>query len=284
MFNDNGTDTVVRAGKMAHQQLVLAVSTLAILLLGTWLFRTVQFKRNYKLPPQVPGVPVLGNTFQIPPLQQGPWAKKLAEKYGEMFTCKFGGTTWVFLNSSRVVTDLLERRAAIYNSRPPFPMTQGIISGDSRIVLMPYNEQWRTTRRIMHQILSARALDVFMPFQDLESKNLLWDYLEKPDRWWSANARFANSVIMSVVFGRRSMLDDPDVVELLETMELFLENQQPGVNIVDVFLFLDKLPKFLQWWRPRGQRIFEQTKAYVGAMCPSLLRLLTFETVYTAVK
>lgn len=80
------------------------------------------------------------------------------------FTCQFGGSTWVFLNSSRVVTDLMERRAAIYNSRPPFPMTQGIMSGDSRIVLMPYNEQWRTVRKIMHQILRARALDVFMPF------------------------------------------------------------------------------------------------------------------------
>lgn len=62
---------------------------------------------------------------------------------------------------------------------------------------------------------------------------------------------------MSVVFGRRSKLDDPDVVELFET--LFLENQQPGANIVDAFPVLDKLPKFLQWLRPKGQRIFEKT-------------------------
>ncbi|KAL1896135.1 hypothetical protein Sste5346_004877 [Sporothrix stenoceras] len=260
MYSYNGTDTATKPGNMAHQKLVLAITTLVIALLGTWLFRRVQYKRKYKLPAKVPGIPLFGNTFQIPLIQQGPWAKKLAEKYGEMFTCKFGGTTWVFLNSSRVVTDLLERRAAIYNSRPPFPMTQGIISGDSRIVLMPYSEQWRMLRKIMHQILSARSLDVFLPFQELESRNLCWDYLEQPDRWWSANARYSNSVIMSVVFGRRSMLDDPDVVELLETMELFLENQQPGVNIVDAFLFLDKLPKFLQWWRPRGNRIFEQTR------------------------
>lgn len=141
-------------------------------------------------------------------------------------------------------------------------MTQGIMSGDSRIVLMPYSEQWRTVRKIMHQILSARALDVFMPFQDLESKNLCRDYLESPDRWWSANGRYANSVIMSVVFGRRSKLDDPDVVELFETLELFLENQQPGVNIVDAFPVLASLPKFLQWWRPKGQRIFDKTAQY----------------------
>lgn len=40
---------------------------------------------KYKLPPRIPGgLPVIGNTFQMPPTQQGPWAKDLAEKYGEM--------------------------------------------------------------------------------------------------------------------------------------------------------------------------------------------------------
>lgn len=180
------------------------------------------------------------------------------------FTCKFGGSTWVFLNSSRVVTDLMERRAAIYCSRPPFPMTQGIMSGNSRIVLMPYNDRWRQLRKIMHNILSTRQADTYKPFQDLESKHLLHDYLHNPDRWFTANGRYANSVIMSVVFGRRSDLDDPEVAELFETIELFLENQQPGVNIVDGFPILDKLPNVLQWWRPRGQRIFEMTRRYVS--------------------
>ena len=128
---------------------------------------------------------------------------------------------------------------------------------------MPYNDRWRVLRKIMHQILSSRQQDMFKPFQDLESKHLLWDYLHKPDRWFSANGRFANSVIMSLVFGRRSMLDDPEMVELFETIELFLENQQPGVNLVDGFPFLDNLPQPLQWWRPRGERIFEQTRRYV---------------------
>ncbi|KAH7347962.1 cytochrome P450 [Pyrenochaeta sp. MPI-SDFR-AT-0127] len=214
--------------------------------------QTIQWNQKYRLPPVISGgLPLFGNMFQVPPVQQGPWAKQLAEKYGEI--------TWVFLNSSRVITELMERRAAIYSSRPPFPMTQGIMSQDSRIVLMPYNDHWRTLRKIMHQILSSRQQDAFKPFQDLESKNLCWDYLHQPERWWSANARYANSVIMSVVFGRRSLLDDPDVVELFETIELFLENQQPGVNVVDSFPVLDKLPKALQWWRPRGEMIFQKT-------------------------
>ena len=112
----------------------------------------------------------------------------------------------------------------------------------------------------MHQVLSARQLDVFMPFQDLESKHLCWDYLHNSEKWYSANGRYANSVIMSVVFGRRSVLDDPEVSELFETVDVFLENFQPGRNLVDVFSVLDKLPKRLQWWRARGERIFQQTR------------------------
>ncbi|KAH1974866.1 hypothetical protein KXW88_000589 [Aspergillus fumigatus] len=100
---------------------------------------------------------------------------------------------------------------------------------------------------------------MFQPFQDLESRQLCWDYLHKPDRWFAANGRYANSVIMSVVFGRRSLLDDPDVAELFETIELFLAEQQPGVNLVDAFPVLANLPRFLQWWRPRGERIFQKT-------------------------
>jgi len=42
---------------------------------------------------------------------------------------------------------------------------------------------------------------------------------------------------------------------------MFLEQQQPGANIVDGFPILVQLPKALQWWRPRGQKMFEITRA-----------------------
>ena len=174
-------------------------------------------------------------------------------------TVKLGGTNWVFLNSSRTVTDLLEKRAAIYCSRPPFPMTQDIVSRGGRIVLMPYNNDWRQLRRIMHQILSTRQTSTYRGYQDLESKQLLWDYLHFPDKWYLHNGRYSNSVIMSVVFGRRASWDDPELAALFETAEEFLALQQAGVNIVDGFPILAKLPEFLQWWRPRGERIHEKT-------------------------
>ena len=65
----------------ATATLLLGLLVLFVLQSG---LRSYLRNRSYKLPPAVPGVPIFGNTFQVPALQQGPWAKKLAEKYGEM--------------------------------------------------------------------------------------------------------------------------------------------------------------------------------------------------------
>ncbi|KAE8446356.1 hypothetical protein EG329_012105 [Mollisiaceae sp. DMI_Dod_QoI] len=214
--------------------------------------------KKYKLPPRVPGLPVVGNTFQIPPGEGGIWGSEQAKKYGEMFTCKIGVNTWVFLNSSRVVNDLMEKRSAIYSSRPNQPMTDKLMSGGNRILLMPYSDRWRSLRKIMHAILNKTNMTTFQPFQDLESKHLLYDYLHNPDKWYNANQRFANSVIMSVVFGKRMELGDPKTRELLETSSEIIRAMQPGASIADVIPALENLPKPLQWWRPTGERAYQK--------------------------
>ncbi|KAF1998526.1 cytochrome P450 [Amniculicola lignicola CBS 123094] len=213
-----------------------------------------QWSKKYKFPPGPKGIPYFGNMFQMPPFHQGPWAKEVGEKYGEMFTIKIADNTWVFLNSSRVVNDLLEKRSAIYSSRPRFPYASSILSGDCRMVIQPYGPQWRAIRKTMHTILNIKNAPTFAPFQDLESKHLLWDYLQKPEEWFKANQRYANSIVMSVVFGKRMENDDPNVERLFETSNEFIAALQPGANLVDTFYILNSLPTFLQWWRPKGQK------------------------------
>lgn len=69
---------------MAYQMVSFAVITAIAVFIAKWTISSAQWRTTYKLPPRVPGVPVFGNAFQIPAVQQGPWAKALAEKYGEM--------------------------------------------------------------------------------------------------------------------------------------------------------------------------------------------------------
>jgi retron-type reverse transcriptase len=64
---------------------------------------------------------------------------------------------------------------------------------DSRILLMPYNDLWRSARKIMHQLLTTKSAESYRPFQDVESKQLMWDYLHDPAKFYLHNARYANS-------------------------------------------------------------------------------------------
>jgi hypothetical protein len=68
---------------------------------------------KYKYPPGPRGVPILGVGPLIPPVNPGPTVAKWAEEYGEMMTLQLGGMKWVFLNSSRVAREILERRSAV---------------------------------------------------------------------------------------------------------------------------------------------------------------------------
>ncbi|KAI8167049.1 Cytochrome P450 monooxygenase COX1 [Colletotrichum sp. SAR 10_70] len=179
------------------------------------------------------------------------------------FTINIGGTNWLFLNSTRTVNELLDKRAAIYSSRMNLPMAYDLVSRGKRTLLMPYGDLWRRERKVMHQILNATQRNIFEPFQDLESKALLLNYLERPDEWWKSHGAFSGSVIMSVVFGRRAGVDDANLSDSLAVSEEFVEYLMPGRAIVDHFPFLADIPWFkaLQPWRWYGDDLYKRTRA-----------------------
>jgi hypothetical protein len=43
------------------------------------------YNKKYKFPPKIPGLPIVGNTFQLPGNQQGQWGVQMARKYSEMY-------------------------------------------------------------------------------------------------------------------------------------------------------------------------------------------------------
>ena len=228
-----------------------------------------------KYPDGPKGYPIVGVGPMIPPVNPGPTMSKWAKQYGEMMTLQLGGTRWLFLNSSRTAREILERRSGITSSRPAWPLLQGILSDGKRyipltlvlmgrMVLMPYDNKWRNIRKIMHQLLTAKQAETYRPFQDRESKQLLWDYLHAPDDFWRHNGRYANSVIMSVVFGKRTRADDPNVIQLFGTIDDFLGNTTPGKWLVDSFPSLANLPKPLQWWRPFAEDGYRRTIEFVS--------------------
>lgn len=48
----------------------------------------------------------------------------------------------VILNSPKIATDLLDRRAGIYSDRPPSYVANTILCSGLFLPLVPYNETW----------------------------------------------------------------------------------------------------------------------------------------------
>jgi hypothetical protein len=60
-------------------------------------------------------VPILGIAPFLPSSNPGPTLGKWAQKYGEMMTLQVGGMRMVFLNSSRVAREILDRRSGVFS-------------------------------------------------------------------------------------------------------------------------------------------------------------------------
>ena len=121
----------------------LMILSAVLILIPTVYFIATCDPRRRKMPPYVKGWPIINQTLDhlspdIPLLQ-----RKWLKQYGDLFCTKSGATTFIWLSSPQVVKDLIDRRSAIYSSRPPLPLTSDVLSGGRRVAFMPRNNMWR---------------------------------------------------------------------------------------------------------------------------------------------
>lgn len=165
------------------------------------------------------------------------------------------------MNSQRVTIELLDKRGAKYISREKLPMPGDVASHGKRIVFMPYNNLWKWERKVIHEIIGPGNKNIFAPLQDVESRTLLYEYLTEPDLWHQANARYASSLVMSLTFGRRTKLGDPNVNRIIENNNEIMKMFEPGSSLVDSFPFLAylPLPRAIQPWLWWGDSVYKKS-------------------------
>lgn len=143
---------------------------------------------------------------------------------------------------------LWDRRGAIYSDRPKSWLFHDVISKDElHLLLMRYGATWRAVRKVFMSALNVNAVDSLHPLQEAEATQTMKDLCETPQLFDEHVRRYATSVILASVFGKRGLSwDDPDVNRIYHVQDRFTEIIEPG-NIPPV----DFIPA-INWLRASG--------------------------------
>lgn len=169
-------------------------------------------QRRRSMPPGPMPWPLVGNNLQLPKQKQ--W-EKLAEwsrTYNSpIITYWEGCKPTICCNDAWTISELDDRRAAIYSSRP-FKTVTGKLFGlyDMNQAGLPYGDRWRLHRRLTHAATNASVVQQYQGFQADETRILVEDILDKPGEFMSSIERYTVSVVSTIAWGRRiSAYDDP---------------------------------------------------------------------------
>lgn len=130
-------------------QILLYVGTIFLIAVTASYIRVL--RQRQRLPPGPFPLPIVGNYLQLP--KEKPWVKfeEWSRKYNNpIITIWVGRVPQLYVNDAWTASDLMEKRANIYSSRPKYVMF-GDVSGQTvrNQVLLEYNDHWRAQRKIM---------------------------------------------------------------------------------------------------------------------------------------
>ena len=213
--------------------------------------------RDRSLPPGPRRLPFIGNVHQAP--TDLPWRTfhEWSKQYGPIFSVQFGKDTLIMITDYEMAHDLLDKRGSIYSDRPRLVMAGENLTKGMHVLLRPYDEGYRKQQRMAAPHLSPRASQNYLPLQELESKQTVFDLLSTNDFPKVFN-RYAASIVMSLAYGFRvptgseKVIDDGHRVQ-----DNFVYAARVGTWIVDSLPALNYLPNFLAPWKRLAEEFFQ---------------------------
>ncbi|KAF8879274.1 cytochrome P450 [Infundibulicybe gibba] len=179
------------------QYVVLAVVLCTVLYLASRRANALRLP----LPPGPRGLPVIGNLLDVPTTNQWLVFDEWAKKYGDLMHVDVMGQPMIILNSLKTVTDILEKRSAIYSSRPRMPMLIELMDWTIAFAFTPYGADWRLRRKMFHTHYNSGVVKKYQPIQEKATSRFLMKLLESP-KGFASHIRGAFAfTIMDIAYG-----------------------------------------------------------------------------------
>ncbi|KAJ6516924.1 cytochrome P450 [Mycena vitilis] len=228
---------------------VLLPLALGLLCVGIAVIRKIG-SREAGLPPGPPTLPILGNAHLLPAEFLHYKLTEWAKTFGGVYSLKLGSGTAIVLTDLGAVKELMDKRSAITADRPPLHLVQVITQG-LHLALSRYTEKWRTLRRAAQATLTPQASMVHLPIQQAESVQLLYEILSSPESFYTHIQRYSNSVILSVLYGKRApRFETPETVAFYKVQHEWITLLEPGATPpLDFFPILKHVPERWARWK-----------------------------------
>ena len=199
------------------------------------------------LPPGPRGLPIIGNLHQEIGSDPIDMLKRHHKRYGPIIHLRFGQRSIVSINSHEIAHELINKRGAVYGSRPKLISVE-TFGGGLLLPLLPNGPRWRAQHAVAGKLL--RASPRYHPLQNLESTQLLHELLS-PQDLSKVFHRYAGSLGHALAYGSRL----PEVeCEEFEVLHQFVDGMNAGMTgssmaLPELFPLLDMLPNCCAPWR-----------------------------------
>ncbi|KAL1695073.1 cytochrome P450 [Schizophyllum commune] len=200
--------------------------------------------REHGLPPGPPTSPIFGNALQVPTKGMYLRLTEWAREYGEIYSIKMGSSTAIILSGPAT------------SDRPEFSLFDVSMS-----------VKWRKLRKASQMLLAPSIVKTYQPLQEGESTQVAFDMLETPERFFDHISRYGNSLVLAILYGRRSpRIETPTALAIVEILNHWVTYLEPGATPpVDVFPILKWIPEWMAPWVARARKIRDMRAAlYLG--------------------
>ncbi|KAF8330883.1 cytochrome P450 [Cantharellus anzutake] len=223
---------------------LLLVCIIAPFLVALYVFRNKP-KRSKPLPPGPKPKLFLGNAKDIPSSHKELKFAEWGKEYGDVVYLTAFSRPIIVLNSAKAAIDLLDKRSAIYSSRPHSHMAD-VMGYSSSTLLAPYGDTFRRARKLLNSALNSRTAKTYWPIQEDAVHKYLARLLEKPEQFREHVKRTSSGIILKVAYGYELKEEDP-VLPLVEAATDSFGRAVGGGYFVDYLPILKRVP--LTFWK-----------------------------------
>lgn len=179
---------------------------LLVVILQKFLSKNTSRKRNLKLPPSPPKLPIIGNLHQLGKMPHVSLLR-LATKYGPIIYLQLGEVPTVVVSSARMAKEVMKTHDLALSSRPQIFSAKHLFYNCTDVVFSPYGAYWRQIRKIcILELLSAKRVQSYSFVREEEVARLVGrinaESYPSTTNLTKMLGLYANDVLCRIVLGR----------------------------------------------------------------------------------